>query len=301
MSAVVRKLAGMNRFFHWCCKGLTSDLLFENEQEFIAGMNRIAVCYLYCLEKGRPVRIVAFCLLNNHFHFVLYGSEEDTELFMEHYKMLTLQWIRYHRQERLHGEIELGHWPARNPEHAREKVVYTLRQTLEAGLRITPQGYPWCSARLMFNDNSYILKTTKTANQVSGRFIQTILFSKISLPSAWRILSNGMIWPGEYTDVQIAEGMFMGVKDFMFCMNNGNIDKAVLAEISAQAPSLPDVEVKDKAESLTRDLFAKKRISECSAEERVAIARFLRHELHCGHKQLARIVRMDEVELRRTI
>ena len=40
-------------------------------------MNRIAVCYLYCLEKGRPVRIVAFCLLNNHFHFVLYGNEEE--------------------------------------------------------------------------------------------------------------------------------------------------------------------------------------------------------------------------------
>ena len=291
----------MKKFSHWCSKGLTIDLLFASEQEFIAGMNRIAVCYLYCLEKGRPVRIVAFCLLNNHFHFVLYGAEEDTEMFMEHYKMLTLQWIRNHRAERLHESIELGSWLARNPGHAREKVVYTLRQTLEAGLRITPQGYPWCSARLLFNDNSYILGTAKMANQMSGRLIQSILFSKISLPPSWRILSNGMIWPGEYTDIQTAEGMFMGVKDYMFCLNNGNVDKAVLAEMSPEAPSLPDNEVRDKAESLARGLFGRKGLSSCAADERVKIAGFLRKEFRCGYKQLARIVRMNEVDLRKTI
>lgn len=291
----------MKKFFHWCSRGLTADLLFANEQEFIAGMNRIAVCYLYCLKKGRPVRIVAFCLLNNHFHFVLYGSEEDTTMFMEHYKMLTLQRIRYHRQERLHSEIELGHWPAQDPGHAREKVVYTLRQTLEAGLRITPQGYPWCSARLMFNDNSYVLGTCRTMGELSQRTVQKTINSEIRPPFAWHVLGNGMIWPGDYTDLQIAEGMFMGVKDFMFSLNNGNVDKAVLAEMSPETPSLPDTEVRDKAESFARGLFGRKGISACTATERVRIAGFLHKELHCGYKQLARVVRMNEGDLRKTV
>ncbi len=301
MPEVVRNLAGMNRFFHWCSRGLTADLLFASEQEFIAGMNRIAVCYLYCLEKGHPVRIVAFCLLNNHFHFVLYGKEEDTAMFMEHYKMLTLQWIRYHRQERLHSEIELGHWPALSSERVRLKLIYTLRQTLEAGLQITPQGYPWCSARLMFNDNSYLLESSKAVKDHSGRYIQRILNSEMNLPSSWLILSNGMVWPGCYTDTKSAEGLFAGVKDFMFCMNNGSIDKEVLAEMSPEAPSLPDTEVHDKAESFARDLFGRKRISECSAEERIRIAAFLKKELHCGYKQLARTVRMTEETLKKSI
>ena len=293
--------AGTKRFFHWCSKGLTADLLFASEQEFIAGMNRIAVCYLYCLEKGRPVRIVAFCLLNNHFHFVLYGTEEDAAMFMEHYKMLTLQWIRNHRSERLHENVELGRWPARNPEHAREKVVYTLRQTLEAGLRITPQGYPWCSARLLYNDNSYILETSHTVGELSRRMVQKTINSEIRPPLSWHIMANGMIWPGDYTDLQIAEGMFMGVKDFMFSLNNGNVDKAVLAEMSPEAPSLPDTEVRDKAESLARGMFGRKGLSFCPAAERVKIAGYLRKELHCGFKQLARIVRMGEEDLRKTV
>ena len=301
MPEVVRNLAGMNRFFHWCSRGLTADLLFANEQEFIAGMNRIAVCYLYCLDKDRPVRIVAFCLLNNHFHFVLYGAEEDCELFMEHYKMLSLQWIRYHRQERLHSEIELGHWPAYRPEIIKEKVVYTLRQTLEAGMRLTPQGYPWCSARLMFNDNSYLLETAKTAEEHSRRTIQKRLSSEILLPSYWKILADGTVWPGHYTDVQLAENIFAGVRDFMFSLNNGNVDKAVLAEMSPGAPSLPDTEVRDKAESFARGLFGRKGISACTATERIRIAGYLRKDLHCGHKQLARIVRMNEQDLRKSI
>ena len=295
-------LADMDKkFFHWCCHGLTTDLLFANTQEFIAGMNRIAVCWLYCNSKGRLVKIIAFCLLNNHFHFVLYGTEEDCASFMEHYRMLSLQWIRNHRKERLHGDIKLGHWPAINAEKVRTKVVYTLRQTLEAGLQITPQGYPWCSARLMFNDNSYLLETAKSVNDYSGRRIQKILNSEMDLPPSWLILSNDMVWPGCYTNIGLAESLFTGVKDFMLCLNNGNIDKAILVEMSPEVPSLPDTEVLNKAETFARKLFGRKRISECSAEERVRIAGFLKKELHCGYKQLARTVRMTEEALKKNI
>ncbi|MBQ3711415.1 MAG: hypothetical protein II891_03340 [Bacteroidales bacterium] len=301
MPEVVRNLAGMNRFFHWCSRGLTADLLFANEQEFIAGMNRIAVCYLYCLEKGHPVRIVAFCLLNNHFHFVLYGTEEDTQIFMEHYSYLTGKWIAKHRGERLHDSIELGHWPAEGTNKVREKVIYTLRQTLEAGLRITPQGYPWCSARLMFYDNSLLLDNTRVASDFSARAASRFIFSETELPKEWRFLHNGMIWPGEYTDVQTAEGMFTGVKDFMFSLNNGNVDKAVLSEMSPEVPSLPDTEIKNKAESLAMGIFGRKGLKYCPADERIKIAGFIRKELHCGYKQLARIVRMNEEDLRKTV
>ena len=289
------------RFFHWCCNGLTTDLLFANTQKFIAGMNRIAVCWLYCSAKGRPVKIIAFCLLNNHFHFVLYGTEEDCEFFMEHYRYLAGKWVAKHRGERLHGSIELGHWPADGLNKVREKVIYTLRQTLEAGLRITPQGYAWCSARLMFYDNSFLLHNARVASDFSARTTRGFVFSEIAIPGKWLFLPNGMIWPGEYTDVQLAEGLFSGVKDFMYSLNNGNIDRSVLSEISAEAPSLPDTEVRDKAESIASAVFGRKAFKYCPAEERIKIAGFIRQDLHCGYKQLARIVRMREEDLRKTI
>lgn len=287
--------------FHYYSKGLTVDLLFTNVQEFIAGMNRIAVCYLYCLEKGRPVRIIAFCLLNNHFHFVLYGNEEDTELFMEHYRFLTTRWIQAHRGERLHEKIDIGHRSASTHEKIKEKVVYTLRQTLEAGLRITPQGYPWCSARLLFNDNNCLLEASRSVREISIRTLRKLVSSEVAIPPGWKILPNGMIWPGDYTEVSSSENLFSGVKDFMFCLNNGNNDKTVLSEMNSETPSIPDTELKDKAESLAQRMFARKGISFCPAEERLKIAAWLKRDLHCGYKQLARIVKMNETDLRKSI
>lgn len=290
----------MKGYYHWCCKGLQRELLFYNEDEFIAGMNRIAVCYLYCLNIGKPVRILAFCLLNNHFHFVLYGEEEDTALFMEHYRFLTAKWIRSHRGERLHESIDLGHWPATSQEVVRNKVVYTLRQILETGVQLTPHGYRWCSARLLFADKS-LFPLSRKVGELSTRAIQKLTYSEVEIPASWSLLADGTIWPGDYTEVKGCERLFSGVKDYMFCMNNGNIDKTVNAEMMGELPSIPDTEIKDKADDLARKLYVKNVVGNCSAEERLVIARYLRKDLHCSHKQLARIVKMDENYLRKLI
>lgn len=289
----------MKYYFHYCNRGLKADLIFANEREFISGMNRIGVCYLYCREKGLPVQILAFCLLSNHFHFVLYGTEEATELFINHYVLLTGKWIQTHRGEKLHGKLELGHWPAKSAEAVRNKVVYTLRQTLEAGIQLTPQGYPWCSARLMFFNHDCILKGRETISTYSGREVLKVFNTRMTLPDDWIVVSDGLIWPGCYTDVKNAQNLFSGVKDFMFCLNNGNIDKAVNAEMILERPSIPDLELRNRAIALVKGLFSKAGIGSCSADERIQIAELLRNELHCGYKQLARIVMMEEKELRR--
>ena len=188
----------MKQYFHYCCKGLKNDLVFADRQEFIAGMNRIGVCWLYCREKGLPVQIIAFCLLSNHFHFVLYGEEEATELFMEYYRHLTGMWIQKHRGEKLHERLQLGHWPANTYERAKDKVIYTLRQTLEAGIQVTPQGYPWCSAMLMFNENSFLEQLCEKTGDISGRRRQKMFNTTVCIPDNWTVIPNGMIWPGCY-------------------------------------------------------------------------------------------------------
>lgn len=289
----------MNKgFYHWCCEGIKNDVLFRNVEEFIAGMNRIAVCWLQCRADGRVVYIWAFCLLDNHFHFILYGTEEDTTFFMERYAMLSGQWISRHRGESLHGTIVLGHWRAYEGESLREKIIYNLRQATEAGLPFTPQGYPWCSAWLMFSDTTLLGSTCRRASEFSARKLQKITFSHVSIPDDWQILPNGMIWPGCYTCFAQAEKEFRGTGDFMFMLNNGQASKKVNAEMMTERPSIPDREVRDMALKIIRRLFRKEGIGACTAEERLETARRLRQELRCGHKQLARIVQMREEDLR---
>ena len=57
-------------YYHCATKGFDHSILFADVREFIAGMNRIGIC-LAMLRTDHPVIIIAFCLMDNHVHFIL--------------------------------------------------------------------------------------------------------------------------------------------------------------------------------------------------------------------------------------
>ena len=56
-------------YFHICTDGRKLPWMFQDDDDFIAGINRIGLCYL---KTG--VIIIAYVLMDNHVHFVLYGT-----------------------------------------------------------------------------------------------------------------------------------------------------------------------------------------------------------------------------------
>ena len=75
-------------FYHLFSDGFRTDVLFEDKQAFIAGMNIVALCFLKC-----NIDILAFCLMDNHVHFILYGTVIQCKDFINMYKRLTGRWI----------------------------------------------------------------------------------------------------------------------------------------------------------------------------------------------------------------
>lgn len=55
--------------WHFSTDGTVQDVLFRDEEDFILAMNRI-----YLVVRKYPVVILAFCLMDNHIHFILYGD-----------------------------------------------------------------------------------------------------------------------------------------------------------------------------------------------------------------------------------
>ena len=55
--------------WHFYSYGDSVDLIFHDEADFRAGMNRIN-----SVLQGYDVKILAFVLMDTHFHFVLYGE-----------------------------------------------------------------------------------------------------------------------------------------------------------------------------------------------------------------------------------
>ena len=51
-------------YYHVCTDGAAISWMFQDEQDFIAGINRIAICHLKTC-----VSVIAYVLMDNHVHF----------------------------------------------------------------------------------------------------------------------------------------------------------------------------------------------------------------------------------------
>ena len=69
-------------YYHFCTNGLLKNLLFVSDQDYIYAMNTIAFSKL----KYPSVNILAFCIMNNHVHFIFDCEENEGRNFMIYYK-----------------------------------------------------------------------------------------------------------------------------------------------------------------------------------------------------------------------
>ncbi|MDO5320877.1 MAG: hypothetical protein Q4F39_00635 [Bacteroidia bacterium] len=57
----------MKKYYHIYSDGATGNGLFESTADFIAAMNRIAICAATC-----GIEILAFVFEDTHVHFIIY-------------------------------------------------------------------------------------------------------------------------------------------------------------------------------------------------------------------------------------
>jgi len=261
----------MRQYFHYCSKGFRHEILFADTEEFIAGMNRVALCVLLSILKGHEVYVISFCLMDNHVHFILCGTREACDAFAADYKRLTGIYVQ----------------------HRRGTGAYVLRNPVAAHMKTTVPGYRWGTGNLAFSDNSSLLVTARTGGDIGVKEGWRLFHSKLRIPEDWLVLQDGMIWTGSYVRTEIAERMFEGPGEYMFMLNDRKIDGKVNEEMLGDKFSLPDKEVRAMAKELAGKLFGKEFVSHCTAKERLDLARRLHREVKCGSKQLARVIRLD--------
>ncbi|MCR5351767.1 MAG: hypothetical protein K6E35_04665 [Bacteroidales bacterium] len=278
-------------YYHYATEGLKDDFLFGSTEEFVAGMNRIAIC-LCRLGPGHPVQVVCFVLMDNHVHFILYGLEEDCNRFMDAYKNATERWLQHHGARNGPGkEWKIGHWLIEDRERLRATIAYIHRNPTAAGMAVSPSGYRWSSASLLFSDSVWIRNFGKTVGSISGKARIRLFHSKVTVPEDWMLLPDGLIWPGEYTNYKLMESQFCSVQDYQFCMNK-RVEDEMNLEMRKNRVSLPDGEIAERARAVAGRIFGETRITALKVPQRLSLALLLKKETGTNAKQIARVVRL---------
>lgn len=273
-------------YYHVCTDGNALAWMFKDTEDFIAGVNRIGICaFETCIQ------IIAFILMDNHVHFVLYGTLPKCKEFITRYKTLTGKWIssKYQLKE------YLKHLPSEfilieSEEQLLDTIAYIDRNSIVAGGRYLPSEYPWGSARYMFRERR--IPRGRYISEMSKKEVHESLNTWSTLPEDWMVDDQGMLIPERcFINIDFIEGLFRSPTRYLYHLSR-KLEGKIEMQQGIRA-FIPDKELRPVTEELAKKLFGKSKVKDLDFNSKILLARKLRYDYASTPKQISRMLSMD--------
>ena len=132
--------------YHVLNRGVGRRTLFGKDGDYLA-FEKVVEQTL----RTRPMRVCAYCLLPNHWHFVLWPEHDgDLSAFMQRLTNTHVKRWKEHRHEVGYGHLYQGRYkcfPVETDEYFYQVVRYAERNALRADLVACAEAWPWSSLR----------------------------------------------------------------------------------------------------------------------------------------------------------
>jgi len=128
--------------YHVINRGNARATVFHNEADYKAFLTLMKIA-----SERIPMRILAYCLMPNHFHLVLW-SHDDGDISRWMHWLLTAHTKRHHRIRKSSGRIWQGRFkafPIQQDRHLLTVMRYVERNPLRANLVASAADWSWSS------------------------------------------------------------------------------------------------------------------------------------------------------------
>ena len=131
-------------YYHIMNRGLAHQRVFSDREDYQQFLKLLSECH-----EMWGVRVLAYCLLGNHYHLLIQTPEANLSRIMRHLDGLYTQ--RYNRRHKRDGPLFRGRYRAivvDAEEYLLTVARYIHHNPVEAGLVKWPEKYEWSSCRM---------------------------------------------------------------------------------------------------------------------------------------------------------
>ena len=294
-------------YYHVCTDGNQLPWMFQDDEDFRNGINRLAICS-YVLKLS----VICFILMDNHVHFIFYGTLAQCKDFISRYKSVISRWIT----EKYGINGYLSNLPTEiisidSEEALMETIAYIDRNSIMAGYKYLPCDYPWGSARYMFREMSHVKcasyqgvstqsLSVRDVEEIEVSDLQTVEYrslvrSRKQIPPDWVIDQYGMIMPYCFLSVDTLKRLFVSPLRYLYFLSRKLEGKIDLQQgIKA---FIPDKEMRVITALLSKEIFATDCVKSLDFESKIVLARKLRYQYASTPKQISRMLSLDVATL----
>lgn len=282
------QVLNINNCWHFSSDGESVELMFYDDIDFRDGMNRI-----YVVLQSFNVVILAFCLMNTHVHFLLYGEFDECNRFIHEYlRRTSLAIERRHKRSNALASLKLSHQNVAVDSYLKTVICYVCRNAPVAGLPYTYYDYPWCSGPLYFRHYGEWTEPRFCDASPSGagtEELKLIMKTKHVKSLTGVRMIDDLVFPGEYVAVGIVERIFKTCKAFNYIMGRTREDEVEARGGDISRLSIPIQEMRQYRDEMCIKLFGSKGLRGLDTARRLRLARALKSQYNSSVKQIARV------------
>lgn len=290
--------------WHFYSRGEDVDMMFYTTGDFEAGMNRI-----YTVLSKYHIVILAFVLMDTHFHFLLYGDFDECNHFIHEYTRQTSQYISSkHNERKKLMNISINHQVVNTDTYLKIVICYIIKNAASAGMPYQFTNYPWSSGPLYFADSNFwccpywIVKQNEMTllDEFKVKQIQKLLGYSGYRTDSVRIVDR-IVFPGEYVDYKTVERIFRTHRAFNYFISLNKESEVEANGGTISLLSIPMQEMRQNRDALRKEMFGSIEQRDLNTQQRLRLAKQLRRKYNSSPKQIARLCGLDYTEVQNMI
>ena len=274
---------------------LKKGLWFRDDEDYRIGMNYVAIASFVF-----GVMVLAFVLMSNHVHFVLYCTEEEARAFIDGLKADCSRHLalKYGVRDLLRRNRVVIERISPEDESFERAVAYTQMNPPAANICLYPTGYPWGTGGVFFNSKP--VKGTRL-REMSQRAVRRLLHTRRILPLDWLVGEDGYVLPESYVPVDLVESIFKTPKRMDFFLRNSSKAKRRQEFNGNDLPSFRDQVLYAAIPDLCQSLFGRTSVCDLDTKQTTELIRQLRRRFSADIRQIARVTSLDMEEAARLL
>lgn len=286
--------------WHFSTDGNAVDAMFYNEEDFIAGMNRV-----FIVVQGYCVVILAFSLMDTHVHFILYGTFEECNRFMHEYVRRTSWYIAVtHKENHKLDGVPIHYQAVDTDTYLKIVLCYTVKNAPAGGIMFNALDYPWSSGPLYFKkkglwSSPQWVEGTSSLSQLGALQRRlTLRTRELDGVDVDVRMVGQLVFPGEYVAYEIVERIFKTCKSFNYFLCITREEDVDARGGTLSHLTIPMQEMRQHKSELCREMFGTAHVKGLNTQQRLRLARALRRQYNSSVKQIARLCGLvyDEVK-----
>lgn len=279
-------------YWHIYTPGDLTEIIFTCPEDFIFGMNLMAVC----LAMFPGLRIVTFTLMNNHFHIILAGSREDALSFFELYRKRLKRFLAGQGRYPDFSALVPDAFEIPDLQALRNEIVYVNRNGYVVQPEHTPYSYPWSAGVYYFNPLLAGVPRIQLSSLSQPEQRKLYHGRLMELPKHYEVTGQ-MINPSSFCSIQEGEACYRNAHQYFRLLSRNQEAGSGIARRLADTAFLTDEEMFGVARNLAAKEYGVRSLGTLPPEAKTALAKKLHFDYRAAPRQIRRLLKMDPAVL----